>query len=395
MDVLIKSYKKLIESSKPLVKRGLFDEIDWDSRFIGIKGTRGIGKTTLLLNYAKEFHHADKTCLYVNLNNFYFTNNTLNSFTDEFYKTGGKTLLLDQINKYPNWANELQYCHETFSDLKIIFTCSPILELKAPDSPIKDAVDEYNLEGFSFREYLNYVTGKKFRPYTLEEILHRHELLVEEILDEVKPLAYFNDYLHQGFYPFFLENENLFSETLLKTINLILEIDVTYLNQVEIKYFYKIKKLLYLLGNIAPNSPNVSKLSQETGLSRATVMHYLYYLKSAKLIGLLKENDENVNKKPDKVYLQNPNLIYQVVSGNIDGQELRETFFFNQVSVRQNLESTSLGHFLVDKKYAFVIGDKSLDFKSFNGVENLYFGIDMIERGDGNTIPLWLFGFLY
>ncbi|HCO68698.1 MAG TPA: AAA family ATPase [Dysgonomonas sp.] len=372
------------------------DEVDLDHRLIGIKGTRGVGKTTFLLQYAKKFSDLDKRdCLYINMNNFSFTCRTLYDFAEEFYFKGGKTLLIDQIFKYPGWAPELRQCYDKLTDLKIVFTGSTVMQLhESPD--IAPIVKHYNIRGFSFREFLNITTGSNLESVSLDDIIHRHEEIASKICSKVKPLAYFRDYLHHGYYPFFLEQRN-FSENLLKTANMMLEIDILFIRQIEQSYLSKLRKLLYLLSLTAPGKPNISQLSVECEISRATVTNYLDYLKNARLINLLYREGEEFPKKPDLVYMHNTNLIYAMIPGTTDDQALRETFFYNQLHHNNSRlkKGTKAGIFLVEdgeQKYTFKVdGSRARSNKR----SEIYTTAEMMEIGEGNTIPLWLFGFLY
>lgn len=374
------------------MRRELMDEIDWNHRLIGIKGARGVGKTTFLLDYAKSAFGQDKACLYINLNNLYFTGRTIVSFADEFRKIGGKTLILDQVYKYPNWSEELKYCYDHFDDLQIIFSGSPVMRLKEENPDLKDRVAAYTLEGFSFREYLNLENNISLRKYSLEEIQQNHVEICQDIIGEIKPLAYFTDYLHHGYYPFFQEKRN-YLENLLKTINLVLEIDISYLLQIELKYLPKLRKLLYLVAKSAPFQPNVSKLSAEVETSRATIMNYLNYLKQGKLINLLYEENEDAMKKPSLIYLQNPNLVYSVFHGDVDSRLLNCTFFYNQVGVKHQVNFCRNGDFCVDGNLVYHVGGRYVD-EVLKG-EKGYYTRDMIEVGKDRQIPLWLYGFLY
>ncbi len=396
MNTLLQTHCSLLKNKRSTIKRELGKEIDWSQRLIAIKGSRGVGKTTFLLDYIIENNREnDKSCLYINLNNLFFTEQGLISFADEFYKKGGKTLLLDQIHKYPEWAEDLRVCHDNYPDLQIIFTASSILRVKTNEH-IKDCVSTYYLNGLSFREFLNHEAGCEFKSYTLEEIVENHEEIVEEILTKVRPLAFFNDYLQFGYYPCYLE-EKSFIDNLLKIINLMLEFDITYLNQIELKYLTKLKKLLYIIARTVPFHPNVSKLANDVATSRATIMNYLKYLKNARLINLLNTSEYNTEKlkKPNKVYLHNPNLLYAISPDNVSENSLRETFFYNQVGVGSVLTSTDRGHFKVDQKFNFEIKGSSVEIEPKYKTEDYFVAADMIERGEGNTIPLWLFGFLY
>lgn len=374
------------------VRRGLMDEIDWSDRLIGIKGSRGVGKTTFLLHIAREHFGADnKECLYINLNHFYFTERTLIDFASEFRAKGGKVLLLDQVFKYPGWSKELRYCYDHFTDLKIVFTGSTVMRLKEENPDLSGRVSSYHLRGFSFREFLNLMSGNEFPIFRLEEVIQNHEEIATRICSVVKPMAYFQDYLHHGFYPFFLEKRN-FSENLLKTMNMILEVDVLYIKQIEQSYLPKLRKLLYLLATTAPCTPNVSQLSKEIETSRATVMNYIKYLTDARLISLLYPAGEMYPKKPSTVYMYNSNLMYPIRPEEVNVQAVRASFFYNQLMKENQLnEATKNAHFLVNETYNFRIEE---NIKVKNNPD-FYYAVDKTEIGQGNKIPLWLFGFLY
>jgi predicted AAA+ superfamily ATPase len=392
MESLYNTHQHLVEHLNLSLRRKLMDEINWNDRLIGIKGSRGVGKTSFLLQYAKEnFAPSDKACLYVNLNNFYFTVKSLQDFANEFRIKGGKVLLIDQVFKYPNWAEELAYCYDNYPDLQVIFTGSSVIRLKDEQNPLADKVVSYNLRGFSFREFLEIQTGCEFDTYSLDEILKYHVDLAQEISSQVKPLAFLNDYYHHGFYPFYLEKRN-FSENLLKTMNMMLEVDVLSINQIEQSYLYKLRKLLYLLSTTAPGTPNISQLSMDIETSRATVMNYIKYLKDARLINLLYPEKEDFPKKPAQLYLQNPNLLYATHMFGVEKQALRETFFYNQVhkDYKVNLGRKN-AQFLIDEQYNFNVDNRIRG--KFDS--ETYYAIDEIESGEQKVIPLWLFGFLY
>jgi len=391
LEFLQYTHNALLEGTSNTLFRQLSQSIDWSQQLICIKGFRGVGKTTLLLDYIKSEFGADKSILYLNLNNFYFTKRKIFSFADEFSKLGGKVLFLDQINKYPDWSAELRKCHDEIPDLKIVFTASPVLRVSDGNPDLQGIVKIYHLEGLSFREYLNYKTGEHFRMYSLGEILLDHVAISQKIVEKVKPLAYFSEYLKNGYYPYFMEHPSFYPMTLLKNINLALEVDVPYINQIELKYLSKLRKLLQIIASETPFSPNVSKLATAVETSRATVMNYLHYLKNARLIQLLYSNGgEDQMKKPDRVYLHNTNLQYAIAPDNINNINLRQTFFYNQVGYQHNLKSVQGADFLVDDRYEFVVGGRKLDPPA-----GRYAASDMIEVGEGNKIPLWLFGFLY
>ena len=393
MEAFFKTHKYLVEHVSSPVKRGLMQEIDWSRRLIGIKGSRGVGKTTFLLQYAKEnFGPDDRTCLYINLNNLYFADKKLSDFVDEFYRLGGRCLLIDQVFKYPTWAEELAYCYRTYSDLYVIFSGSSVMRLKEEESPIQDIVDSYNLRGYSFREFLNLMAGTDFPSVKLDDILRDHTAFAREVISHVHPLSYFKEYLHHGFYPFFLEQHN-FTEALVKTMNMMMEVDILFIKQIELTYLPKIRRLLYLLATSSPCSPNVSQLSKEIQTSRATVVNYIKYLKDARLINMLYPVDEEFPRKPARVYLHNTNLMYPIGPEHIDPKAVRETFFYNILHKDNRLnEGIRNTHFLVNRRYNFKIEGETLRGRNN---PDYYYAMDNNEVGKENKIPLWLFGFLY
>ena len=394
MDVFFRTHNYLVEHLNYPIERLLMTEIDWSHRLIGIKGSRGVGKTSFLLAYARKYFYPnnDRSCLYINLNNFYFTTNSLLDFADEFSKRGGKVLLIDQINKYNNWSHVLRKIYDKIPDLKIVFTGSSIIRLKEENPQLDGLVHSYNLRGFSFREFLNHETGNNFPAYTFEEIVKNHRTIAHSIIDKVRPLAYFQDYVHHGYYPFYLEKSN-YSESLLKMINLMLEIDVTNLRKIELKYLPKLRKLLYLLSLKVPSSINVSSLSEELEMSRATVMNYVKYLKDARLFNFLYAENDSFPKKPNKVYFGNTNLIYALDRNFMDKQAICETFFYNVLHKDNRINSSpGKGVFLVNGEYIF---DIKTDVKNVRKNRNIYTAVSLVEKGDENIIPLWLFGFLY
>ena len=369
------------------------DEIDWNDRLIGIKGTRGVGKTTFLLQYAKEKFSIDRSCLYINMNNFYFAGHTLVDFAYEFQKQGGKVLLVDQVFKYDDWSKELRQCYERFPNLKIIFTGSSVMRLKDENSDLKDIVKSYNLRGFSFREFLNYQTGMKFQSYSLEEIIHSHEKIAKGIVSKVKPLDYFQDYLHHGFYPFFLEKRN-FSENLLKTMNMMIEVDILLIKQIELKYLTKIKKLLYALAVEGPKAPNVSQLATSIQTSRATIMNYIKYLTDARLLNMVYPLNESFPKKPSKVMMHNTSLMYCLQPMKASTQDILETFFVNSMwkDHTVNKGNGKQVSFIIDETKPFKVCSKKQMVKNHADVT---YAVHQMEVGLDNQIPLWLLGFLY
>lgn len=395
MEAFFRTHAYLLEHTNAPVRRLLMDEIDWNDRMIGIKGTRGVGKTTFLLQYAKEkFGINDRRCLYVNMNNFYFQERGIADFAGEFYKNGGKVLLIDQVFKETGWNKELRKCYDMYPGLKIVFTGSSVMRLKEENTELSGIVKSYNLRGFSLREFVNLKSGNSFRPYTMDEILHDHEHIVRHILPEISPMRYFKDYLHHGFYPFFLEHRN-YSENLLKTMNMMTEVDILLIKQIELKYLTKIKRLFYRLAMNGPKTPNISLLAKDIKTSRATIMNYIKYLADARLINIIYPVGETFPKKPTKVMLHNTNLMYAIYPIEIQTQDIMETFFVNSMWKDHKVNQSGK-----EKNY-IIDGDKK--FRICNAAGNgrlrinpdIYYAKYNTEIGKGNQIPLWLFGFLY
>lgn len=395
MEAFFRTHTYLIEHTNAPVHRMLMDEINWDERMIGIKGTRGVGKTTFLLQFAKEHFEAnDRRCLYINMNNFYFQGRGIADFAGEFYKNGGKVLLIDQVFKEQNWSKELRTCYDKYPELKIIFTGSSVMRLKEDYPELNGVVRSYNLRGFSFREYLNYKTGKNFKAYTLDEILREHEHITRLILPEVSSGKYFQEYLHHGFYPFFLEHRN-FSENLLKTMNMMTEVDILLIKQIELKYLTKIKKLFYLLAVSDPKTLNISQLANYIETSRATVMNYIKYLAEARLINIIYPVGQDFPKKPSKIMLHNSNLIYAIYPIKVEKQDIMETFFVNSLWKDHKVNQSSKdNYYIVDENKKFRICNAGNNGKRRMSPDTIYARYNT-EIGKDNQIPLWLLGFLY
>ena len=395
MEAFFRTHRYLVEHTNAPVRRILMDEINWNDRLIGIKGTRGIGKTTFLLQYAKEkFDIQDRQCLYINMNNFYFQERGIADFAGEFYHRGGRVLLVDQVFKQPNWSEELRRCYDEHPGLKIVFTGSSVMRLKEENPELNGIVKSYNLRGFSFREFINLQTGNNFHPYTLEEILADHEHIIKEILPKVSPNKYFQDYIHHGFYPFYQEQRN-YSENLLKTMNMMTEVDILLIKQIELKYLTNIKKLFYLLAEEGPKAPNVSQLANKIETSRATVMNYVKYLTDARLLNMIYPVGQDFPKKPAKIMLHNSNLLYAIYPIHVEKQNAMETFFVNSLWKDHKVNQGSRDSlYMVDERLKFRVCDAEASGKTRNSPDTIYARYNT-EIGKDNQIPLWLLGFLY
>lgn len=398
MENLVRIYRKKIQRIDTSFVRSLSNDINWNARLIGIKGARGVGKTTLLLQYMKlNFSQNLEESLYVSLDSISFKERTLVGLADDFIRNGGKYLFLDEVHKYANWAQELKNIYDDHPDLKVVFTGSSLLEILNSRADLSRRAIIYHMQGLSFREYLEMETGEKFDILSLETILENHLELASVINSKVKPFRYFANYLRQGYYPFYTEEPDLYEQRLEEVINMMLEIELPLLRGVAIGLVPKIKQLLSIISESVPFVPNVANLSQKMGLHRATLMTYLHYLEEVGLtINLQKEAKGSVKlQKPSKVYLENSNLMYALSPSNTNIGNARETFFANQVGYKNRLDYHEKTDFLVNNMYSFEIGGKDKSQKQIAGIENAYVVADDIEYGFQNKIPLWLFGFLY
>jgi len=397
MEQLFERYYRLLDSTPMNFTRGYAEKINWNARMIGVRGARGIGKTTILLQYMKQNFQRDGSALYASLDNLWFSENRLIDLADVFVKQGGKYLFLDEVHKYIGWSQELKNIYDGYPDLKIVFTGSSLLEIRKSRADLSRRAVVYNLRGLSFREYLNLTEGIKLPVFSLDDIISGHVELAHEVLKQVKPLKYFTTYLKTGYYPFFLEVPELYFHRLDEIINLILENELPLLRNVELANVPKLKLLLKILAESAPFIPNIVKLSERSGLTRNTVIMYLGYLEEAHLGKNLYKNAKGISRlqKPDKIYLENTNLMHALSPVGVNSGNLRETFFVNQLGESHIVEYASEGDFVIDGRFVIETGGKYKGFDQVKGIRDSYVVSDGIEYGTGNRIPLWLFGFLY
>ncbi len=395
MEKLIETHQRYLNNLEILFRRNF--DIDWNDRLIGLVGARGVGKTTLLLIRIKEELTDSSKALYASADDIFFSTTTLVDLADEWVKHGGEYLFLDEIHKYPNWSQELKNIYDRYKKLKVVFTGSSILDIYSGNADLSRRAVVYNINGLSFREFVNIETGQDFQAIKLEDLLQNHVQIATELLKKIKPFEHFENYLKYGYYPFYLESKTTYHRKLMNTITLMLEIDLPYLRNVEIKYVHKLKKLLYILSQAAPFQPNISQLATDMEVSRNTVMLYLNYLEESKLLNLLrsKSSSDAMLAKPEKVYLHHPNLLHAIAPHLVNKGSERETFFYNQVNNVTKVSYTQIGDFLVEDRYTFEIGGKSKKKKQIQSVTDGYVVADDVEYGFQNRIPLWLFGFLY
>lgn len=397
MKELQEKYIRKIDATPMDFSRSLMETIRWEARLIGIKGARGVGKTTLILQYIKKNIPIDQSSLYVSLDNIWFADNTISSLVDQFVKQGGKFLFLDEVHKYPNWSQELKNIYDDYPELKIVFTASSLLEILNARADLSRRAIVYTMQGLSYREYLNLKLGLQLPVYSLKDILERHTDIGREINSQIRPLQNFSAYLQQGYFPFFQEVPELYFQRVEEIINLILEIELPLLRKVDVAYLSKLKQLLQIISESVPFVPNVTKLSERIGVNRNTFVSYLYFLEEAHITRNLYKDAKGITQlqKPNKIFLENTNLQYALSPNQANIGNVRETFFLNQLSVKHVLEYIDGTDFLVDHLYQFEVGGKSKSKRQIRNQDNSYLVVDDVEYGMGNTIPLWLFGFLY
>lgn len=395
MEKLKEKHQRKVNSASLKFVRSIIEKKYWNSRLLGIKGPRGVGKTTLLLQYIKMNHPNDESVLYVSMDDIYFSDNKLVELADKFVKEGGKKLFLDEVHKYPNWSQEIKNIYDDFAELQIVFTGSSLLEILNARADLSRRAITFRMQGLSYREYLNFSLGLEFPVYDLSNILSNAKEISKDILKEVKPLQYFNKYLEKGYYPFFVEGEQLYHQRIEEVVNMIIELELPLLRNVDVAYTSRLKQLLLIIAQSAPFIPNITKLSERIGISRNTLLAYLHYLQDAGIIRNLYKESGGISKlqKPEKIFLENSNLAYTYQ--NADVGNVRETFFANQVGYKHQLNFPKQGDFLVDEKYLFEIGGKGKGKSQIKDIEDGYIVADNLEYGYDNKIPLWLFGFLY
>ena len=397
MEQLLAKSDLMIASSHYVHQRKVQGEMNREWQMNGIYGARGVGKTTLLLQHLKELKHKGKEVLYVRLDDFYFTGNKLYNLADEFRKNSGEYLYLDEVHKYTGWSRELKNIYDSMPALKIMFSGSSIIELTKQEADLSRRALMYSMPGLSFREYLFLSNIIELPVYTLGQILSAHNTIAAEISNNIPVLKHFKHYLKSGFYPFFLEKNRDYQLTLEQIIRTVLEVDFLHIEQFDSSKSKQIISLLKIVASSAPFIPNISKISEKTGLHRQTVLLYLNYLEKAGLVKQLNFPHKSISRlqKPDKLFLDNPNLFYTLNPGLVNIGSLRETFAVSQLSVKSEIALHKQADFLIDNKYIFEIGGKNKGNTQIKDLDNAFLFLDDIEVGYKNSIPLWLLGFLY
>ncbi|MGV8136438.1 MAG: ATP-binding protein [Mangrovibacterium sp.] len=389
MDKLFEQFHKLLLETKIDFIRYIYAEMNWKSRMIGLTGPRGVGKTTMVLQHIKKNLNLAET-LYVTAEDFYFADNKLVDLADAFVKRGGKYLFIDEIHKYKDWSKELKLIYDYHPELNVVFTGSSVLDIKKGASDLSRRAVMYNMQGLSFREYLQMFHQITIKPYSLEEILgHKAEL------PEIKhPLPFFDDYLKRGYYPFALEED--FDLKLQQIVNQTLETDIPLYAGMNVSTGRKLKQLLAIIAKSVPFKPNMTSIATALSASRNNITDYCLYIEEAGMIAQLRDSTGGIRGlgKVDKIYLDNTNLICSLANDNANTGNIRETFFLNQLRVKYDVIVSPVADFLIDN-YTFEVGGKNKGLKQIQGIDKAFIVKDDIELGYLNTIPLWQFGLTY
>jgi predicted AAA+ superfamily ATPase len=389
MRTLYQKFETLLGNTTTDFKRYLYHNVSWDSRMVGIIGPRGVGKTTMILQHIKQ-ELDSKQALYVSADDMYFGENRLLDLADSFYKNGGKHLFIDEIHKYTDWSRELKNIYDSFPTLKVVFTGSSVLDILKGSADLSRRAIIYNLQGLSFREYLKFYHNYETQVYSLEQILN-NEVKLESIQH---PLPLFNDYLKRGYYPFGIEDE--LDLRLGQIIVQTLESDIPQYANLNVGTGRKLKRLLSIIAESVPFKPNFSKISEMINVSRNSLDDYFSYMEKAGLIGQLRNETSGIRGlgKVDKVYLDNTNIIFNLVGERSNVGNLRETFFLNQMRVKNDVISSGKADFII-ADYTFEIGGKGKQQDQIEKDGKSFVVKDDIEFGYLNVIPLWAFGLNY
>lgn len=398
MESLFAFQDNLLKNLKLDFKRYLYDKISFEERMVAVKGIRGVGKTTLLLQYLKTQNKNQS--LYVTADHPWFYNHTLLDTADEWYKMGGRLLIIDEVHKYKNWSNELKNIYDGYTDLRIIFTASSALDIYRGEADLSRRVLTFQLHGLSFREYLKINKIADFEAFSYQDILKNHrEISLEIINTVVNPLLYFKAYLVKGYLPFGATQTNIqdYLTRVFQIIDASLIYDLAFINDYSADHQSKIKKLLGIFSETVPYIPNIQELAGNLQIGRNTLMTLLKHLEQASLINLVNKTGKGtaILQKPDKILLENSNFCH-AISNNPNNGSIREIFFVNQLkNVDQLVQVSEVADYLINEADTFEIGGKNKTKKQIKGLQAAYVTKDDIESGFGNVIPLWLFGFLY
>lgn len=400
METLVKRHLNRMRTVNLDFVRSLMDDIDWNERLLMIKGQRGVGKTTLMTQRIMQVFGPTNTTdvLYVSLDNIYFGTHRLLDFIEQFHAQGGKYLFLDEVHKYDGWSLEIKNAYDEFTDMHFVLSGSSLVNLSDGEADLSRRCITYTMLGLSFREYLRMFYQKEFKKRTLEEILTNGNGICAEVNAQLRPLPLFSEYLRYGYYPFLKESQSNYYVRIENVVNNTIEVELPQLRKLDVGNIRKVKSLLGILASNVPFALDTVKLATMAEISRTTLLGYLQALSDARLISLLYSDAANVKRlqKPDKIYLENPNMLYALATARVNEGTEREAFFVNQLSSSHLVEySKTSADFTIDRQYTVEVGGRSKDGKQIAGVAKGYIASADEEYVLSNKIPLWLFGFLY
>lgn len=390
MDIsLIEFMEGQLRQTTSTFHRYMYDQISWDTRMFGLVGPRGVGKSTMVLQYIKE-HRDSRRLLYISADHLYFSSHTLVETVDEFAKEGGEQIFIDEIHKYENWSRELKQIYDTHTDVKVGFTGSSVLDIYKGFADLSRRAPIFMMQGLSFREYLQLFHRIEVPVYSLEEVLN----LKAEIADVSHPLPLFRDYLQKGYFPFAGDTD--FELRLRQVINQTMEVDIPQYANMNASTGRKLKKLLAVVAQSVPFKPVMDSLATVIGVSRNVLPDYFLYMEQAGMIGQLRDDTGGIRGigKVEKVYLDNTNMAYLLGGQTTDVGNIRETFFYNQTRVVTDVISSRISDFEMNG-ITFEVGGKKKGKKQLSEAKEGYVVKDDIEFGSSNIIPLWAFGLLY
>lgn len=396
MEKLRNRYLRLLDQVNMEFVRYLYDEINWSDQLIVIKGQRGVGKTTLILQYIRNEIKDPLRALYVSLDDMHFTNHSLMDLAETFVLNGGKHLFIDEVHRYPQWSMILKNLYDFYPDLQIIVSGSSAIALELSKADLGRRASVYTLYPLSFREFVALHHHKTLPRISLMEVLEHHEAIAVELNKKIRSIELFNLYLRFGTYPFWKEKDVLFYDKLRLQTGTVIDTDIPATEKITYETQIKIKKLLQLISAAVPFKPNISELSQKVGTSRDLLLRYLHLLANAGILHLIDQQGSagSILQKPEKIYLDN-SVLMLAFDDNAKEGTIRETFFVNQISVRSKIVIPPKGDFLVNDRYLFEVGGKNKTQKQIATAENSFLALADIPYGYQNRIPLWLFGLTY
>lgn len=397
LDQILSIYSRRLQGTPEGFKRYLIDKIDWRDNLIAIKGAKGTGKTTMLLQHIKESFTDKDKALYLSLDNLWFETHSINDLIEYHYTHGGTHLFLDEVHYYPKWKTLIKNINDDYPGLHVVYTGSSMLKIDSGVADLSRRQLPYTLHGMSFREYLLYEGLAEMEPISLDLLLRDHRRIAEDILSNgMKILPAFGEYLRYGYYPFYKSVYSGFEIRLQQVVNHVLENDYPIIEGVEQSTIRKAKKMFMILAEQVPQTPNMSNLYNELETDRNQGLKMLYALEKAGLLALLSDKPKHIDKlsRPEKIFMDNSNLMYAYAMAPNIGT-VRETFFLSQLAVDHSVTYPAKGDFLVDGKYLFEVGGRKKSFEQIKDVADSYLAVDDTEIGHHNRIPLWMFGLLY